>query len=105
MSNEANEEITTEVMEKMLEKMLQANMKMQEHTSGGRGRRGGNVKIKSLLVPVKITERRESCRLYLECEAEVVGPNDILDVLFQIEDAGFEVSWWQQKQDYSRGRR
>lgn len=101
MSDDGNQDITVDAMQKMIQQVMQANQNMQ----GARGRRGGNIKIKSVLVPIKVTDRRETCRMYIEFEAEVNNQNDLLDVLFQIEDAGFEVNWWQQKQDYNRGRR
>lgn len=95
-------EINIDQMQEMLKQVIAQNNQL----SGSRRNRGPDVKIKSVLVPVKITDRRETCRLYLECEAEANSPEDVLDILFQVEDAGFEVSWWQQKQDYnSRGRR
>lgn len=101
MSDEKKSEMSTKTMQQMISEMMKQNAGLQ----GSSRRRGRNLKIKSVLVPVKVTDRRESCRLYLDCEAEINSVDDVLDLLFTVEDAGFDVSWWQQKQDYNNRRR
>ena len=101
MSDEKKSEMSMETMQQMIAEMMKQNAGLQ----GSSRRRGGNLKIKSVLVPVKVTERRDSCRLYLDCEADINSVDDVLELLFSVEDAGFDVNWWPQKQDFNNRRR
>lgn len=89
-------------MQKMME-MLKQQLGSMSEGRGGR-RHSTDLKITSISVPVKVKDRRETCRCYVNCETKIKSMEDLAATLFDLEEMGIEPDWWQDSSSFRRGR-
>lgn len=89
-------------MTKMMEMLKQQLRSMSEGRSGRRG--GSDLKITSISIPVKVKDRRETCRCYVTCETKISSMSDLAAALFELEELGIEPDWWSDSSSFRRGR-
>ena len=87
-------------------KMLMDELKTLKENQGVSCRKRKEFSITSASIPVKVRDRGDSLRCYVNCSGDIESADDLVDLAIFLDEKGLEPEWWTDRDKSSsiRGR-